>query len=64
MITNEAQANPNTVIGTMFALGISAQVLFDSRSSRSFVSIVFALYANRELAPIKNKYPLINDLFN
>ena len=64
MITNEAQANPNTVIGTMFVLGISAQVLFDSRSSRYFVSIVFALYADRKLARIKNKYPLINDLFN
>ena len=39
----------------MFVFGTLARVLFDSGSSRSFVSIVFAFHADRELAPLKNK---------
>ena len=54
MTAEEAQANPDIVVGTMFGFGIPTQVLFDSRSSRSFVSTVFALHADRKLAPLKN----------
>ena len=50
MTSGEAQVNPNTVTGIMFFL-----VLFDTGSSQSFVSTTFALHANRELVPLKNK---------
>ena len=46
VITNEAQANLDTMIGIMFVFGTPARVLFDSGSSRSFVSSSFALYAD------------------
>ena len=39
-----------------------ARVLFDSGSSRSFVSSSFTLYANQELAPLKNKLVVITPL--
>ena len=55
MITIKAQANLNIVIGTILFFGTPTRVLFDSGSSRSFFSTVFALYADRELAPLKNK---------
>ena len=55
MTVYEAQANPNTMICTMFVFGIPVWVLFDSRSSRSFVSSAFALHVDQELAPLKNK---------
>ena len=47
MTADEAQANPNLVIGIIFVFGEPAQVLFDSRASRSFISTFFALHANR-----------------
>ena len=55
MTSGEAQANPNTVSGTMIVFGTSARILFDTGSSRSFVSTTFALHANRELVPLKKK---------
>ena len=55
MTSSEAQVNPDTVIGIMFVFGIPAQVLFDTRSSQSFINTTFALHANRELVPLKNK---------
>ena len=55
MITNEAQANPDTVIGIMFVFDTPARVLFDSESSRSFVSSSFALHDDRELSSVKSK---------
>ena len=55
MTVGEAQANPNIVSGTMLVFGTPAWVLFYSRSSRSLVSSSFALHADRELAPLKNK---------
>ena len=39
----------------MFVFNTPVWVLFDTRSSRSFVSITFALHANRELALLKSK---------
>ena len=62
MTIDEAQANPNTVTNIMFISGTPARVLFDSGSSRSFVSIAFALHANRELALLKNKLVVITPL--
>ena len=55
MIVGEAQANSDTVSSTMIIFGTPAQVLFYSRSSRSFVSSSFALHADRELLPLKHK---------
>ena len=62
MIADKAQANPNSVIGIISVFGLPAQVLFDSGSSRSFVSSSFTLYANQELAPLKNKLVVITPL--
>ena len=55
MTVGEALANLDTVTSTMFVFGTSALVLFDSRSSRSSISIAFALHADRELTLLKNK---------
>ena len=55
MTAGEAQVNPDTVTSTIFVFGTCARVLFDIGSSQSFVNTTFALYANRELAPLKNK---------
>ena len=55
MTTDETQANPYSVTGIISVFGEPARVLFDSRASRSFISTSFALYANRELTPLKNK---------
>ena len=55
MTTDEAQANPDTVTGIMLIFGTPMRVLFDSGSSRSFVSSSFALHANRDLTLLKNK---------
>ena len=52
---DEAQANPDTVSSIMLVFGTPAHVLFDSGSSRSFVSSSFALHANRDLTLLKNK---------
>ena len=68
MTSGEAQANSNTVTGIMIVFGTPARVLFDTRSSRSFVSTTFALHANRELVPLKNKLivntPLAEQIFS
>ena len=55
LTSGEAQANPDTMTSIMIVFGIPAQILFDTRSSRSFVSTTFSLHANRELVPLKNK---------
>ena len=55
MIVDEAQANPDSVTGIIFVFGRPARVLFDSGASKSFIITSFALYANRELTPLKNK---------
>ena len=55
MTVDEAQTNPDTMIGTMFVFGTPTQVLFDSRFNRSFVNFIFALHVDQELAPLKNK---------
>ena len=55
MTTDEAGANPDTMIGIIFVFGTLARVLFDFGSNRSFVSSAFALHASRELAFLKNK---------
>ena len=55
MIAGEVQANSNIVTSTMLVFGTSARVLFDSGSSRSFVSSSFALHVNRELSLLKHK---------
>ena len=55
MTAGEAQANPNSVTGIIFVFGEPVRVLFDSEVNRSFISTSFALYANRELTPLKNK---------
>ena len=58
MTADEAHANPDSVTGIIFVFGRPARVLFDSRASRSFISTSFALYANRELTPLKTSWLL------
>ena len=55
MTISESQANSNTISGTMITFGTPVRVLFDSWSSRSFVSSSFALHFDRELSPLKHK---------
>ena len=55
MTTNEAQANPNLVTGIISIFGEPTRFLFDSKATRSFISTSFALDANQELTPLKNK---------
>ena len=55
MTVNEAQANPNTILGIMIVFSIPIQVLFYSRSSKLFVSTSFTLHTNQKLTPLKHK---------
>ena len=55
MTIDEAQANPDKVTGIMLIFGTHMRVLFDSGSSRSFVSSSFASHANLDLSLLKNK---------
>ena len=55
MTIDEAKANPETVTCIMFVFGTPTRVLFNSGSSRSFVSSSFALHADQDLSPIKSK---------
>ena len=55
MTADDAQANPDSVTGIISIFGEPARVLFDFGASRSFISISFALHANRELTPFKGK---------
>ena len=55
MTIDEAQANPDIVSSIMIIFSTPARVLFDSRSSRSFISNLFALHVDRELSLLKNK---------
>ena len=62
MTVSEVQANLNTILGTLIVFYTPARVLFDSRSSRSFVNSSFALHANRELSPLKHKLVVMTPL--
>ena len=62
MTADEAQANPDSVTGIISVFGEPARVLFDSGASRSFISTSFALHANRELTPLKNKLIVMTPL--
>ena len=55
MIVDEAQANPNFVIGIIIVFGKPDHVLFDFEASRSFINTSFALHADRELTPLKSR---------
>ena len=55
MTADEVQANPDTVTDIMFVFGTPARVLFDFGSSRSFVSLSFALHADRDLSLLGSK---------
>ena len=55
MIANEAQANLDTISSIMTIFGSPTRVIFYSRSSKSFVSTSFTLYADWELSPLKHK---------
>ena len=55
MTIDEAQANLNAVTGTIIVFGAPTRVLFDSRSSRSFISTSFTLHTDQELSPLKHK---------
>ena len=55
MTSREAQANSDTVTGIMIIFNTPTRVLFDTGSNRSFVNTTFALHANKELVPLKNK---------
>ena len=55
MMTNEAQANLDSMTGIISIFGEPVRVLFDSGASRSFIGTSFALQANRELTPLKSK---------
>ena len=52
----------------MIIFGTPVEILFDTGSSRSFVNTTFALHANRELVPLKNrlvvKTPLGEQIFH
>ena len=55
MTTDEAQANLDTMIGTIFIFGTPTRVLFDFGSSLSFVSTAFALHVDHKLVLLNNK---------
>ena len=55
MTADEAQVNPDSVTSIISVFGEPARVLFDYGASRSFISTSFALHANQELTPLKNK---------
>ena len=55
MTADEAQANPDSVIGIIFVFGEPTRILFDFGANRSFINTSFALHANRELTPLKSK---------
>ena len=55
MTADEAQANPDSITSIISVFGESAQVLFDYRAIRSFISTSFVLHTNRELTTLKSK---------
>ena len=55
LTSKEAQANLDTVTDIMIVFDTPTRILFDTGSSRSFISTTFALHANRELVSLKNK---------
>ena len=62
MAAGEAQANPDTILGTMIIFGTLVQVFFYFGSSRSFVSSSFALDADQELSSLKHKLVVTTSL--
>ena len=55
MITNEAQANPDSVTCIKVVFGSLVRALSIFRSNGSFVSFAFVLYVDRELSKLKRK---------
>ena len=55
MTAAEVQANLDKVISIMFIFGTPTHVLFYFGSSRSFVSLSFALPTDRDLSSLKRK---------
>ena len=62
MIVNEAQANPNTILGIMTVFGSPTHVLFYFGSSKSFFSTSFALHADRESSSLNLKLVVMTPL--
>ena len=62
MTTDEAQANPDTVIGIMFVFSTPARVFFDFGFIRSFINSSFALHADRDLFSLKSKLVVTTSL--
>ena len=62
MTVYEAQANPNLVTSIISVFGEPAWVLFDSGTSKSFISTSFTLHANQELTSLKRKLIVITPL--
>ena len=59
MTTNEAQANSYTILSIMIVFGSLTRIRFGFRSSKSFISISFALHVDRELSPLKYKLVVV-----
>ena len=62
MTANETHVNPDTISSIMTVFGSPTQVLFYSGLSKSFVSTLFALHANRELSLLKHKLVVMTPL--
>ena len=62
MTIDEPQVNLDTMAGTMTIISTPTWVLFNSRSSRSFVSTSFALHVDRELSLLKYKLVVMTPL--
>ena len=56
------KSSSNTISSIMNVFDIPVRVLFYSGSSQSFVSFSFALYADRELTPLKHKLVVMTPL--
>ncbi|WRX12994.1 Reverse transcriptase domain - like 10 [Theobroma cacao] len=52
---DEARVRPSTVTGTMIVFDRDARVLIDSGSDRSYVSISFASFSDRNLSPLEEE---------
>ncbi|WRX11506.1 Reverse transcriptase [Theobroma cacao] len=52
---DEARVRPSRVTGTMIVFDKDAHVLIDSSSDRSYVSISFASFSNKNLSPLEEE---------
>ncbi|WRX14563.1 Reverse transcriptase domain - like 10 [Theobroma cacao] len=55
VIEDEARVRPSTVIGTVIVFDRDAHVLIDSGSDKSYVSISFASFLDRNLSPLEEE---------